>query len=125
MAGVVVHLNPGSLLNTIEALHAMGRDMTYLRVTVRKWTIDLDSREGQAIFQRISEEGVRVFRKQPGFIQYRLVQTDNKTTIAVAEWENEDLGKSGARHYRDWLKSSGIAERLTLTTRDGPVVASS
>jgi hypothetical protein len=46
---------------------------------------------------------------------------DPTTTIAVAEWENEELGKPGAQRYREWLGSSGIAEMLSLETYDGEV----
>jgi hypothetical protein len=37
----------------------------------------------------------------------------------------EELGKPGAQLYREWLRSSGIAERLSLETYDGPVVVTS
>lgn len=48
------------------------------------------------MFQRIRTEGIAVFRRQPGFIRYRLMRADVRTTIAVAEWENEELGTAGA-----------------------------
>ena len=99
--------------------------MTYLRCTIGRWNIDLYSQEGREAFRLIDEEGVRVFRDQPGFVRYRLMLADPTTTIAVAEWENEELGKPGACRYREWLKSSGIAEKLSLETYDGEVVAAS
>ncbi len=99
--------------------------MSYLRMTIGRWTIDLNSAEAEEAFQKIQEEGVSVFRKQPGFIRYRLMRADSYTTIAVAEWESEQLGTAGAQRYRDWLKSSGIAEKLTLETYAGEVVAAS
>ena len=99
--------------------------MTYLRCTVGRWKIDLSSEEGRKAIRLIDEEGVRVFRSQPGFVRYRLMVADPSTTIAVAEWESEELGKSGARRYREWLSSSGIAEKLSLETYDGEVVAAS
>jgi hypothetical protein len=37
----------------------------------------------------------------------------------------EELGKPGAQLYREWLRSSGKAERLSLETYDGPVVVTS
>jgi hypothetical protein len=49
---------------------------------------------------------------------------DPTTTIAVAEWENEELGKPGAQRYREWLTSS-IAQKLSLETYDGEVVVAS
>ena len=99
--------------------------MTYLRCTIGRWNVDLSSEEAREAFRLINDEGLRVFRSQPGFISYRLMVADSTTTIAVAEWENEDLGKSGAQRYREWLSSSGIAQRLSLETYDGEVVVAS
>jgi hypothetical protein len=99
--------------------------VTYLRCTVGRWKIDLSSDEAREALRLIDEEGVRVFRSQPGFVRYRLMVADRTTTIAVAEWESEELGKPGARRYREWLSTSGIAEKLSLETYDGEVVAAS
>jgi hypothetical protein len=99
--------------------------VTYLRCTIGRWTIALDFEEGREAFRLIDTEGVRGFRQQPGFIRSRLLVADPLTTIAVAKWESEELGKPGARRYREWLRSSGIAEKLSLETYDGEVVAAS
>jgi heme-degrading monooxygenase HmoA len=99
--------------------------MSYLRMTIGRWTIDLDSAEAGRVFQQIREEGVSVFRQQPGFIRYRLMRADAHTTIAVAEWESEQLGTAGAQRFRDWLRSSGIAAKLTLETYAGQIVVAS
>jgi hypothetical protein len=99
--------------------------VTYLRCTIGRWNIDLDSEEGREAFGLIDQEGLRVFRNQPGFIRYRLMVADPTTTIAVAEWENEELGKPGAQRYREWLRSSSIAQKLSLETYDGEVVVAS
>lgn len=99
--------------------------MTYLRCTIGRWDIDLNTEEGREAFSRIDDEGIKVFRNQPGFIRYRLMVADPTTTIAVAEWESEELGKPGAQRYREWLRSSGIAEKLSLETFDGPVIVAS
>ena len=99
--------------------------MTYLRCTIGRWNIELHSDEGQETFRLIEDEGLRVFVEQPGFIRYRLMVADPSTTIAVAEWENEELGTLGAQRYREWLRSSGIAQKLSLETYDGEVVVAS
>jgi heme-degrading monooxygenase HmoA len=99
--------------------------MPYLRMAIGRWTIDLGSVEAGEIFQRIQEEGVSVFRRQPGFIRYRLTRAGAHATIAVAEWESGQLGTAGAQRFRDWLKSSGIMEKLTLETHAGEIVAAS
>ena len=116
---ILVHRRAGASQDTRR------RTVTYLRCTIGRWTIDLDSEEGREAFRLIDEEGVRVFRAQPGFLSYRLMLAEPTTTIAVAEWENEELGKPGAQRYREWLRSSGIAEKLSLETYDGEVVAAS
>ena len=99
--------------------------MTYLRCNIGRWNIDLNSEEGREAFRLIDDEGLRVFRNQPGFIRYRLMVADSTTTFAVAEWESEELGKPGAQRYREWLSSSGIAQKLSLETYDGEVMVAS
>ena len=99
--------------------------MTYLRCTIGRWNIDLNSEEGREAFRLREEEGLRVFREQSGFVRYRLMVADPSTTIAVAEWESEELGKPGAQRYREWLSSSGIAQKLSLETYDGEVMVAS
>ena len=99
--------------------------VTYLRCTVGRWNVDLSSEEAREAFRLINDEGLRVFRSQPGFIRYRLMVADSTTTIVVAEWENEQLGKPVAQRYRGWLSSSGIAQKLSLETYDGEVVVAS
>ena len=98
---------------------------TYLRCTIGRWNINLNSDEGREAFRLINDEGLQIFRKQSGFIRYRLMLADPVTTVAVAEWESEELGKPGAQRYREWLRSSGIAEKLSLETYDGAVVVAS
>ena len=99
--------------------------MAYLRMTVAEWDIDLDSVEAKAMIQGIASQGLQVFRSQPGFIDYRLMKAAPRTTIAVAEWESEELGRKGAQRYRDWMQSSGIMQHLTLHTSDGDILVTS
>ena len=97
----------------------------YLRVSIARWKIDLSSAEAKNIFRQIETEGVAVFRAQPGFVRYRLMRADSTTTIAVAEWESEELGRVGAERYRAWMRSAGIMDRFTLETHAGEIVAGS
>lgn len=99
--------------------------MRYLRVSIGQWTIDLYSPEAEHIFRQIATEGLEVFRAQPGFIRYRLMRADRRTTIAVAEWESEALGQAGAEQYRAWMRGVGIMDRLSLETHAGEIVAAS
>jgi len=97
----------------------------YLRVSTAHWNINLYSPEAERIFHQIDSDGVAVFRAQPGFIRYRLMRADSTTTIAVAEWASEELGRAGAEHYRAWMRSAGIMDRITLETQAGNIVAGS
>ncbi len=99
--------------------------MGYLRMTIGRWDLDLDSPEAREMFRRIHTEGVAVFRQQPGFVRYRLMRADDRTTIAVAEWESEAWGSAGAGRYREWLAASGIGRHLALETYAGEIVAAS
>lgn len=99
--------------------------MNHLRMTIGRWDLDLDTPEGREFFQRIQTEGVAVFRRQPGFVRYRLMRADRRTTIAVAEWESEELAAAGAQVFRGWLAESGLRARLTMETFAGEIVAAS
>ncbi len=97
----------------------------YLRVSIGRWSIDLHSAEAERIFHQIETDGIAVFRAQPGFVRYRLMRVDGTTTVAVAEWESEELGRAGAQRYRDWMRAVGIMDRLNLETHAGQIVAAS
>lgn len=97
----------------------------YLRVSIARWNIDLYSGEAERIFRQIETDGLAVFRAQPGFVRYRLMRADSTTTVAVAEWESEELGKAGAERYRAWMLSAGIMDRITLETHAGDIVVGS
>jgi len=99
--------------------------MSYLRVSIARWRIDLDSAEARRIFQSIDTEGIDVFRAQPGFVRYRLMRVDRMTTVAVAEWESEEMGRAGAERYRDWMRRTGIMDHFSLETHAGQIVAAS
>jgi hypothetical protein len=97
----------------------------YLRVSVAHWSINLYSDEAELIFRQIGTDGLAVFRAQPGFVRYRLMRADSTTTIAVAEWESQELGQAGAERYRAWMHSVGIMDRFKLETQAGDIVVGS
>ena len=94
-------------------------------MSTARWNIDLYSPEAERIFAQIATDGLAVFQMQPGFIRYRLMRVDSGTTIAVAEWESESLGRAGAEHYRAWMRRVGIMDRITLETQAGEIVVAS
>jgi hypothetical protein len=99
--------------------------MTYLRVTVAEWDIDLDTPQGARLVGLIQSQGLEVFRRQPGFLWYRLMRVGPGRSIAVAEWESEELGIPGAARYRQWLEEAGVRAHITMSTEAGPVLISS
>ena len=115
----------GMILQTGSPGEGKAQTRRYLRVSVAHWNINLYSPEAESIFRQIETDGVAVFRAQPGFIRYRLMRADSTTTIAVAEWESESLGKAGAERYRAWMRSATIMDRITLETQTGEIVAAS
>lgn len=115
----------GLSCRTKPASDPVGPAPRYLRTTIARWDIDLYSAEAEHIFHQIGTEGVAVFRAQPGFVRYRLMRADSTTTVAIAEWESEALGKAGAERYRDWMRRVGIMKHLKLETRAGEIVAGS
>jgi hypothetical protein len=94
-------------------------------VSIAHWNLDLNSPEAERIFRQIASDGVAVFREQPGFIRYRLMRAGSAVSVAVAEWETEQLGEVGAERYRAWMRREGIMDYLTLETHAGEIVAAS
>ena len=97
----------------------------YLRVTIAHWNTSTYSDEAERIFHLIETDGLVVFHAQRGFIDYRLMRADSTKTIAVAKWESEELGKAGAEKYREWMRSAGIMDFITLETYTGEIVVDS
>jgi len=97
----------------------------YLRVSIAHWRVDLFSKEAEHFFRQIETDGVSVFREQAGFISYRLMRADSRTTVAVAEWQSETLGREGAERYREWMRRVGIMDHISLETHAGEIVARS
>jgi len=108
--------------NALEKKTAVHR---YLRVSIARWDINVYTHEAEQIFRQIETDGVVVFKAQPGFIRYRLMRADSTTTIAVAEWESEQLGLAGAEKYRAWMRRVGIMNHIKLETYTGEIVAAS
>ena len=99
--------------------------MTFQRVTFAEWDIDVDTPEGHRLLDIVRSDGLALFRRQPGFIRYRLVRLGPSRTIALAEWDSEELALAGAARYRSWLETAGLMAHITLTTESGPVLISS
>ena len=99
--------------------------MTYLRVTVAEWDVDIDAPQGQRLVDRITSEGIPFLRRQPGFVRYRLMRAGPSRSIAAVEWESEELALAGAARFRQWLEDAGIKTHLAMDTTGGPILVSS
>ena len=99
--------------------------MTYLRMTIAEWDVELDAPEGDRLVALIDSAGLAVFRRQPGFIRYRLMRAGPTKSVAVAEWETEELGLAGSAKYREWLEAAGIKAHIAMSTEAGPALVSS
>ena len=93
-------------------------------MTVAEWDVDLDTPQGERLVDLIRTNGIDVFKRQPGFIRYRLMRAGPMKSIAVAEWESEELGITGAARYRQWLEDAGIRSHISMETEAGPVLVS-
>ena len=98
----------------------------YLRVSTAHWNINLYSAEAERIFRRDRDRRCAGVPRTARFAPvYRLMRADSSTTIAVAEWESEELGRAGAERYRAWMREVGIMGKIVLETRAGTIVAGS
>ena len=115
----------GMIICNVSPVNNMITAPRYLRVSIARWNINLYSAEAERIIHQIETDGLAVFRAQPGFVCYRLIRADSTTTIAVAEWESEQLGQAGAEQYRAWMRRVGIMDRFSLETHHGEIVVGS
>jgi hypothetical protein len=98
--------------------------MSFLRMTIADWDIDLDSAEARELVGLIESAGLAVFRAQPGFVRYRLMLAGPRRTVAVAEWRSEQESLDGSARYRQWMAEAGIRAHITLDTEAGPIIVS-
>ncbi|MGI8549703.1 MAG: antibiotic biosynthesis monooxygenase family protein [Dehalococcoidia bacterium] len=89
--------------------------MSYLRVSVVKWTIEANSPEGDEVVRKVEQEGIPLLRKQPGFLRFQTMNSDSHTSVSVIEWETEQQGQAGVQGWTEWLRSSGAGQQF-----DGP-----
>ncbi len=100
--------------------------MPYLRVSVVTWNVDLHGAAGQAIIQKVQEEGIPLLRRLPGFVRYQAAFTGPRTSVNVYEWESEAQATAGAQRFTEWLQGSGLGQQLdSLDVHLGEVVVSS
>ena len=82
-------------------LYRLGADS--LRLDLRR----VDPRTG-VVHGAVTLVGRDVFQRQPGFVRYRLMRADAATTVAVAEWESEELGTKGAANSSTALDATTV-----------------
>jgi hypothetical protein len=98
--------------------------MTYLRMTVIHWSIDLDSPEGKKIFSKIQVEEISVFHKQLGFYPVPSYAGRHPDHYRSCGMGIGGTGKTGCKELPGLVKESGIATKLILEQLNGKVVVS-
>ena len=91
--------------------------MTYLRVSISKWKVDLTAAEGEEVIRLVDREGIPLLRQQPGFVRYQGMIPDAHTAITIFEWASEEQAEAGQPAWAAWVQRS-LAQHL-----DGPIQA--
>jgi hypothetical protein len=64
----------------------------------------------------IAEKGILpMFVKEPGFVDYGLVNTGNNKVVAISIWETRDEAQHSVDVAATWVKSN-IADRVRLVS---------
>lgn len=97
----------------------------YMRVTIALWNVNTYSEDAERAIRIISSDGLRVFRAQSGFINYRLMRANNTRTVAVTKWKSEELALRLPKSYREWKRNAGILDLIKFETYAGEIVVDS
>ncbi len=69
-----------------------------------------------AELSKIAENGILpTFVKEPGFVDYGLVDTGNHKVVAISIWETREEAQKSATMAATWVKEN-IADRVRLVT---------
>jgi heme-degrading monooxygenase HmoA len=64
----------------------------------------------------IAEKGILpLFAKEPGFVNYGLVDAGNHTVVSISIWETRDEAHKSATMAATWVKEN-TADRVRLVT---------
>jgi hypothetical protein len=64
----------------------------------------------------IVEKGILpTFAREPGFVNYGLVDTGNHKVVAISIWETREMAQKSASLAANWVKEN-IADRVRLVT---------
>ena len=86
--------------------------MSYLRITVATWKIDLNSAEGQELIGTMEQEGTPLLLRQPGFVRCQIIVPDAHTTVHLEEWASGDYATAGTKALMQWVQDSGQVQQL-------------
>jgi uncharacterized protein YidB (DUF937 family) len=100
--------------------------MSYLRVSITTWELDLREAEGQSIIQKSRDELIPLLRRLPGFVRYQGALTGPRSSVQVYEWESEAQAQTGTQQLTEWLQSSGSGQQIdSADVHLGEVIVSS
>jgi heme-degrading monooxygenase HmoA len=58
-----------------------------------------------------------IFREQPGFVRYRLLEVDPDTMMSVSEWTTADAATAATEQSAAWV-TSNLGQNVTIIRND-------
>lgn len=93
----------------LAASGAQGEDMQYTRIA----TYDLIKGNFNEL-TGIAEKGILpMFAKEPGFVNYGLVDAGNHKIVSISIWETREVAQKSAGMAATWVKDN-ISDRVRL-----------
>jgi hypothetical protein len=85
--------------------------MRYTRIS----TYDLTKGNFEKLTDIVEKGILPTFAKEPGFVNYGLVDTGNHKVISLSIWETREAAQHSASMAATWVKEN-IADRVRLLT---------
>jgi hypothetical protein len=92
----------------------MGAEEDQMRYT-RLSTYDLIKGDFNELTGIVEKGMLPVFVKEPGFVDYGLVDVGNHKVVAISIWESRDEAEKSASMAATWVKEN-ITDRVRLIT---------
>jgi hypothetical protein len=85
--------------------------MRYIRLS----TYDMTTGSFDELTDIVEKGILPTFAREPGFVNYGLVDTGNHKVVAISIWETREMAQKSASVAANWVKEN-IADRVRLVT---------
>jgi quinol monooxygenase YgiN len=75
--------------------------------------------------RRAEEEMLPIFRQQPGFIAYELIETGTDSLISISTWQSQEQANEATKSAALWVKENLGFMLIVIENYVGEVVLSS